>query len=338
MEGLTADTARRLAMIRLLHLRAEADSRLPAPYSADSLNRLHDTAEMFLLLAAETHHADITPKMRFMDYWDKVRTATGVTLQYKAQMQRMNDARVSLKHHGNEPSARTLEDARTTVRGFLYDETPRLFGVQLEDVSLASFIRSHGARRRVESAEERWGRVGGEDEDAESDAFADLSEAFDVLISDYTSSKRTWHGRSVYDLVDPKPSLRDSLHRLRMTRHSRSDVALAVLQALEPFEIAIGDALEALESATVITGLGVDLRAHGRFRLLTPRVSHYAGGRRGYNEPVHQPPRTQADFDFCRDFVISTALHLGESDYGLDLWQTRLSSSDPNTVRVRRSP
>jgi hypothetical protein len=58
--NLTAETARRLAFIRLLLAWADEESRQPPPFSYDSINRFHDAAEMFLALAAQQHHLAIS--------------------------------------------------------------------------------------------------------------------------------------------------------------------------------------------------------------------------------------------------------------------------------------
>lgn len=332
------DTVHRLALIRLLLDRAEEASRQAAPFSADSINRLHDVAEMWLLLGAEVLHADIKPKMPFINYWDVLSKKLDFPLTYKAQMQRVNEARVNLKHHGNEPSQQAIEHARTAVRGLLEDETPRLFGIGLRDVSLADFVACEEARALVKAADEKWKQQSVENRDIEGAPdvwapLADLAEAFSALIGDYTGRKRTVTGRSVFDVVGAPPDLRSTRMRLRKNA-GRGSAAKEVVDAFEHYAAEVADSLSALQELTLATGLGVDLRRYGRFRLLTPRVSRASGGGRRFVVRESDPAPTDEDFEFCRDFVISTALHLAEFDFDRDLRDARLSRS--NAVRVVR--
>jgi hypothetical protein len=88
---LTAETARRLAFIRLLVARAEDASRQPPPFSYDSINRFHDAAEMFLALAAQQHGLSIPKDL--LAYWDIFQPVLGRPLGYKAPMQKFNKVR-----------------------------------------------------------------------------------------------------------------------------------------------------------------------------------------------------------------------------------------------------
>ena len=99
-------------------------------------------------------------------------------------MTMVNRARVSLKHYGIAPTPGVIEDCRTAVRGLVQDETPRLFGVDLDSVSIAAFIVSPDARRLVIAAEGKWKKQ--DDATAVPEAFADLAQAFGDLIEDYS--------------------------------------------------------------------------------------------------------------------------------------------------------
>ena len=331
--AITPDTVRRLALIRLLLGRAEEESRQSAPFAADSINRLHDVAEMFLALAAEVRQADVRGQ-EFMSYWPALSQTLDSPLTYRLAMQKVNKARVALKHHGIEPAAQTIERCRTAVRGLVQDECPRLFGVEIEEVGLAEFIGSPVARGLVDAAESKWKMQ--DDPLAVSEAFADLAEAFDELIQDYAGRKRTAGGRSVFQAIDELPNLRESVQKLRASHFSSDKSALTVLRALEPFERRIVESLTSMEALTMVIGLGVDMRRYGRFRLLTPEVSRTASGGRHYVDRDSDPARTEEHFHFCRDFVISAALHLAEYDYDRDLRKAWLPG--PNTVTIHRGP
>lgn len=298
-------TMQRLATIRLLFSRAEEDSRQSAPYSWNSINALHDVVEMFLVLATQELHVPVNhKKQEFLGYWDEISKKLDSPLGYKRQMMSVNNARVAFKHHGNEPTQRTIESAREAVRGLLYDETPRLFGVELDQVSMAQFVTYSPARDFLSQAEQHW-------PDQPGHAFADLATAFDELLSDYVDGK---HGF----LAEPgwleAPDLRTATTYLQTHGSRRSDSSMLAISALREYDRRLGESLRSLRTGLRVVGLGIDLKRHARFKALTPEVSGRAAGGRSWQEPVGMI-RTQEEFDFCVEFVVSTALRLAEFDY-----------------------
>jgi hypothetical protein len=290
------DTMRRLALIRILLMRAENDSRLSIPFSFDSVNRLHDVAEMFLALAAQHYHVQIPRE--FNEYWSCLETPLGRPLTYRAQMQKFNKIRVNLKHYGVEPSQTEIDSARQTVHGLLYDECPNIFGLALEDVSLSNFVTSTKARGFLNSASSRWPAD-------PTEAFADLDEAFTETVRDYEMRK----------VVTPRVSIFDTQEASDLTVPR-----VGVTSAQAKFYTAVAQSIKALEYEIMIVGLGVDLRRYGKFKSLMPTVFYNVlGGRSAIDRPGIV--RRDQDFEFCRDFIISTAIHLAEFDYDFDLYE-----------------
>ena len=296
---LAPDTMRRLALIRLLLSRAEEEAGFAPPFSSDSINRLHDVAEMFLALAAQQHHARI-PR-NFMDYWEALEPALGRPLTYRAQMEKFNKVRVNLKHYGVEPHPAEVQSAVTVICGLVTDECPALFGVQLDEVSLAEYVRDAEARRLLESAESRWQAAD------QAEAFADLADAFGRVIRDYTERKQVWARRSVFDTTQDLTFLTPFFRLVDDREQSR-------------FEEAVVESLEALDFRLLIVGLGVDLRRYGKFSSLTPNIFRTMNGKR-HVQDREGIRRDQADYEFCRNFVVTTALHLAEFDYDFDHWE-----------------
>lgn len=305
-----AVVVRRLALIRLLHSRAEEQASQSPPFSTDSINRLHDVAEMFLALAAEQHHAAI-PR-NFTDYWPTLEKVTGRPLAYRAQMQKLNKVRVNLKHYGIEPTTDQIAESVAAVRGLLVDECPALLGIDIEDVSLLDVVTLSAAKALLHHAEQRW-----DDGDA-TEAFADLADAFDILVRDYRGRKQVWHGRSVFDSAEDMTFL-TSFHRRVSDREQAR------------FEDAVIKSLERLDFKVMLVGIGIDMRRYGRFMALTPVITRTLDGTRHLSERPGVR-RSDEDFRFCRDFVIATAIHLGEVDYEFDFWEAHQSE-----IRARDS-
>lgn len=138
-------------LIRLLLGRAEEQTKQSQPFSADSVNRLHDVAEMFLALAAEIHHVGI-PK-DFMRYWPVLELVLDRPLAYRAQMQKLNKLRVNLKHYGLEPTPDQISEALVTVRGLITDECHALFGLELDEVSISDVVTIEDVRNLLVQAD-----------------------------------------------------------------------------------------------------------------------------------------------------------------------------------------
>lgn len=274
--------------------RATEESRAAPPYCFDSVNRLHDVAEMFLALAAQ--ESALASPRDFIGYWALLEAPLGRPLGYRAQAERFNKVRVAWKHFGAEPAITEVEAARTTVTALLEGECVALFGVDLVDVSLTSFVHPETARGLVASAETAWSA------NKEQDAFGDLAEAFDVMIGDYTSRREIGYGMSLLsgipDFTFAKPRGLD--------------------YDLEKLFDKLIDGVKAVDTTVTLIGIGVDLRRLSRFRMLTPQITRYAMGHRGTDEPVRKALRTDQDFNYCRDFIIDTAMHLAVFDFDVD--------------------
>jgi hypothetical protein len=251
---------------------------------------------MFLALAIEEHGGTI-PQRDFMHYWPELEKVTSRPLTYRAAMQRVNKTRVNLKHYGIQPDSTEVAHCVSSVHNLIIDETPGLFGVELDEVSLASFVQSDSGARCIQAAEAHW--AAGE----KAEAFADLQEAFDSIIATYQASKRSRHNTSVFNTVEKFKQA--ALLRRGNGIHD------------ERYEQGVKDAFENLDFKLMVVGFGIDLRRYGRFAALTPKVHVAPGGSdRVYGVPEGWD-RTVEDYTFCRDFVISTALHLAEFDYEL---------------------
>jgi hypothetical protein len=234
-------------------------------------------------------------------------------------MERVNKIRVALKHYGIEPSLTHISSTRETVSAFVEDSAPDLFGVKLVDISLSDFVRAPEARSLLESAEEQWA------DGRSTDALGDLSRAFEAVLKDYKKRKLVWADRSVFDMTS------------NMTFVSGFFQGASGRE--EEFIDKVIESLRGLDRAVSLIGFGVDLRRYGRFHFLTPHVTYFPGGRIDVSPRPGMPVPTTKDYEFCRDFVVSTALHLGEFDYDYDLWAARQGRTlDQGPAQPDQSP
>ena len=141
---------RRLSLVRYLYEAGLEQSRRSSAVAGLAILSLHDATEMFLQAAAE--HRQAVGSKDFMGHWPSLEKC-GVTLGRREEMKQFNHARNSLKHDGRRPNPHDVEGYRETVRAFLVEEFPNVFGVQLAEASLSSLVKSEKVRALLLEAE-----------------------------------------------------------------------------------------------------------------------------------------------------------------------------------------
>jgi hypothetical protein len=305
-KALDANTVRRLAFIRFLYMQGQDQAKRPQPLAATALLSFHDAMEMFLLLAAEHLKVNLPKGTTFEGYWDQIAQQSGAQLPSKPAMRRMNNSRVNFKHHGSIPSTTDLEQFRGDVTTFLADATQLVFGADFLHLDMIDLVPQQSALTRLRDGE----RHAGIGDDTE--ALAQLSEAFEELLSDYSDRKRTASGSAPYTF-GPEHGFG------HVTARPDSQFGSQLAERVQK----LTDAADRMQRAIRVLAVGLDYRHYSRFEMLLPRVDYYMDGHR----EVHPLPGFEAgddEYQFCRQFVIETALHLAEMDFDLDLrkiWQ-----------------
>ena len=72
---LPTPTMRRLTIIKYLHTQALEQERKGGPLAGLALLPLHDAVELFLQVAAETHHLTLRKSVDFIEYWTEFSNA-----------------------------------------------------------------------------------------------------------------------------------------------------------------------------------------------------------------------------------------------------------------------
>lgn len=299
--ALDHSTVKRLAFIRYLYQSGVSQSHAPAPLNCASILTLHDSVELFLQLASE-HLNTGASQPSFMDYWDILNRKLGPDeLEQKESMRRLNKARVALKHYGTFPSDLDIESFRASTTSFFQDNTRRVFGIDLDEVSLIEFVNPESARARLHEAQESIRRGD------TLDALDKIAVAFTEIISDYEDRKRDrfedspfYFGRDLTFLSSFHMGLRP------------------VDEKLADFVDRVKESLEAMQDAIKVLALGMDYRKYSKFKRLTPNVTRIPRGdldlHRRFDEE-HAP--SVDDARFCVDFVVESALALSEFDYSV---------------------
>jgi hypothetical protein len=68
-------------------------------------------------------------------------------------MEKINRARVNLKHHGQRPTSDQLHDYLITTKNFLEEACPLCFCIELNEVSMADLIKDQKTRDLLKTAE-----------------------------------------------------------------------------------------------------------------------------------------------------------------------------------------
>lgn len=147
---------RRLAFVRYLCRMAEENSRAPEPMASASLLLFHDAIELFLQLACEHLNAVRQGKKEpdFMEYFAIVNKSLEPRgLAQTESMRRLNKARVALKHHGIMPSRVDIDAFKVSSYSFFQENTPLVFGVAFDELSLADLIEDEKCREHLRQAE-----------------------------------------------------------------------------------------------------------------------------------------------------------------------------------------
>lgn len=302
--SLDQTTVTRLAFIKYLYQTSVSQSRAPSPLSCASLLTMHDAVELFLQLSSE--HLNVgTGHPGFMDYWDILNSKVAPKeLEQKESMRRLNKARVALKHHGTFPSNLDIESFRASTTNFFQDNTPLVFGVALNDISLIEFVNPDSSRQKLKDAQ---GQIESGDMLA---ALDNIALAFAEMIADYENRKRNQYHMSPFFFGQSMTFL-SSFH-MRLGTGSLSSPE----RRLGEFIDKVKESIEAMQSAIKMLALGIDYRKYSRFKMLTPHLTQVMSGdwviHRRFEEE-QKPP--QEDARFCIDFVIESALALAEFDY-----------------------
>lgn len=306
---MNTSVVKRLAFIKYFFELGIAQSRLPEPANSASILMFHDSVELFLQLASET--LDVGKSgVKFMEYWELLATKLpSGSLPQKESMRRLNDSRVGLKHHGTLPSKMDIESFRATTNEFFEEAIPLIFNIKLTEISLIDFIGEERAKEHLHDAAKQL-----TDGNLKS-AMGKTALAFQYLIEDYESRKRSQYGRSPFSFGENFAYL----DRWSMGLGHGSRPMLArddFTQKLGDFIEKVTESMESMQGAIRILAMGIDYPKYSRFILITPRVYQTMDNKYHLTD-TSDYNASKEDVQFCIDFVIETALRLQEFDYTL---------------------
>ncbi len=259
----------------------------------------HDALELFFDVAI-AHRGLKRPKQdakasMFEAYFDAFNASlTPSELPERVALDRLNKARVALKHFGAMPSSLDVEGYRATVATFLEASTPMLFELAFDSLSLSDLVSSSVARELVREAEAHM------DANHHSEALEPLGRAFETILAEFEERRTNESGPDPFFFGWP----------MSVVRHNWEQLGRSQDRAFSGLLDAITGTLDQLQSAVRILALGLDMPKYLRFSTIVERAG---SGPEAYAVPV-----TPEQLQYCRDYVVETALSLQQFEAGLE--------------------
>jgi hypothetical protein len=308
-------TVQRLAYVRFLYQQGLEHTRRPAPLSSSALLSFHDAVENFLGLTAEHLGVEVKPAITFMEYWGAIKPAR--ELPGKASMKRLNDARVSLKHHGNFPSVPTLERARDAVVEFFTSTAPDVFGVAFDEIDMVGLVPQEETARLLREVKTH------ADIGDYGHALGGLAVAFEALLYHYAGALHSWDWKETPFSFGPRLGS-DDYRADAFTR--KGDFPHALEKTMK--------VATETQKALRIMGLGISFPEYARFAALTPSVSRAANGQISFMIPTGELAPTAEAYEWASHFVIESALRAANADEVLRISEAHWHAVDSRSLNV----
>ncbi|GGS98718.1 hypothetical protein GCM10010156_66060 [Planobispora rosea] len=313
-------TMTRLAFIRMLHQHGVDQSHLPSPLNFTCILTFHDAIEMFLMLAGEHLGVPIADKGGFVDRYfgglHPSKDANGVALDGRNGIKRLTDLRNAFKHANTWPGPDAIEQSRADASGFFEANTPMVFGIAFDAITMSDLVPQEKPRDLLKQAEQCF-------HDGEhTGGMALLVDAFEELYRAHITST----GRRAPFAFGPNlPSApREGEFRRAIGEGSPrgAHVVPKVVRELHD----VSETVRELQAAMRVLTLGVEYHDYLRFQHLTPTVVYTADGGRHVYPPENYTP-THDDFAYGQRFVVTAALRLAQiqthlSDALVRMWRT----------------
>ncbi|WP_333769307.1 hypothetical protein [Streptomyces sp. IBSBF 2435] len=307
---LTPLTIQRLAYVRYLYQEGIEHSRRPSPLSASALLSFHDAVENLLGVAGEHLDVDVKPGTTFLGYWETMKPK--YELPGKANMKRLNDNRVALKHSGIFPSAQAIEQARVTVVDFFRVVVPAIFDVDFDRIDMVDLVTIDPVAQTLRDAQTH-ANLG----DLPM-ALAGLSLAFGQLLDHCVGPAHGPGSSSPFRFGKDLPHF----HPLRYSGSSR-ETWKEPMVVLKDQVGALRAAIPPLRKALQVMSLGIEYARYARFETLTPRIHRDWGARVTFYVDGRHKSLGIDDYQWCRHFVIESALTAVAAEAAMQLREDR---------------
>jgi len=304
--GINPNEMKRLSFIKYLFESAVQQSKKPQPMASQSILTFHDSAELFLLLAAD--HLDVQDKsgIKFMEWWDRLENKLDgdQELSQKRPMRKLHDTRGNLKHSGVRPSEEDIEESRVHTKEFFENNTLLIFGIDFSEISLVYLVENKEVRESLEKAKDL-------SKENKKEAIKIIAKTFRLLIDKFEEEKSSpLYGSPLI----PGESMGFIDNRVESENRAKPK--------LVDFVKKVTKSIEDIQLALKVIALNIDYDRFVKFNHLTPYVNASASvpenGLEDYS--VHfganrERKYIKEDIEFCINFVIESAITIQELDW-----------------------
>jgi hypothetical protein len=288
----TSEQMTRLSLVGYLLRDAQEKATRPPPLCSLSLLSMHDAIEMFLDVAAEAVSAPISKRRDFKEYWQVFSNLDPpISLPMQRSMEKLNMARVGLKHHGHRTTADQINNHLIAAKSFLDEATNLCFGVSLSEISLVELIKSDKVRALLSASTTAMQN-------------SNYAEALENAALAFAIGSARVYRRLHLSFMGFGSSLTSLAYGMD------AELAGAIEHATVPIKEAINRLAEDYGRAISLVSLGVDLRDYELFQSLTPVVHLFPGGSHHAAQWMHESTQEEVKAQWCVDFVIDFMLRL----------------------------
>lgn len=291
-----AQIIKRLAFIKYLYQFAREQSKLSPPQNYLSVLMFHDSVELFLSLSAEILNISVKSSIKFLEYWTEIKRLSGKELTQKSSMDKLNRARVSLKHKGLYPNLDDIERFRVNTQIFFEENFPIVFEIQFDEISLLDFIQDEEVKVILKDAQDFF------ENEQYKEALECIGIAFYVLLENYKESKRTY-GKSPFDVGE------DLAHIGHFFSYDEDWDSRKVIETVKIMQAILKPLI-----------FNLDYRKYIKFRMFTPDNIFIGGSHYGKYNFIWLADREKLNFkkeqvEYCFNFVIESAITLQQFDF-----------------------
>jgi hypothetical protein len=280
--SLDATTMKRLAFINHVFRVAVEQSHRPEPLSYTAILGFQDSVELFLILACD--FLGVGKKdQKFLEYFNTIQQKLGSDISERRAMIRLNETRVALKHYGTWPNTSEIEDFRINTGNFFYENTPLVFGISYNEISMAHVVVVDKAREALLTAEHLAAQKNFQA------ALESVAVAFERLLVAHGTTSMVSRP-STFQFYGDELGIRTKEFERLLDRMNRN--------------------LTDLQHEVGLLRYGIDLRRLAAFKRVTPSI-----GISMADTPINfsgwtEDRATVEQFRFCYDFVIEAALKM----------------------------
>ncbi|MBL7692177.1 MAG: hypothetical protein JNM41_11325 [Flavipsychrobacter sp.] len=282
---------KRLALVKLLYKGGLELSQQAGPSACFSILSFHDSIEMFLKLVCQ-HRNIKSDKFDFIEYWNSIPDLT-----LKESCNALNERRKNIKHRGLLLDRSEIDSSRVTTKEFFEQNTFKQFGVQFNEVSLLTLVTYPTVRGFLEEASNYL------KDEKNQESVGSAAIAFDELLTVYEESKHEGYNSPFF---------------FGKSLEFNSSFFMGVKdREMAGFIDNVKKSIEEMSRAIKIVSMGLDYKRFIKFDILTPHVTKFIGGSRHLSEGWRIKKLTQANCQFCIDFVVDCAIKLQDFDFSI---------------------